>query len=104
VLCLLHLATIEGIHSSPTLLDLRSRIAAILSGHTFGLPLTGLLYAWATLAAGFLTARALTQLATEEALEGPLSQGASIVAGVIVSLFGLGALIGYVTGSTSLFG
>lgn len=103
-LSLLHLASQKEIWNAPGSADVASLLAARLSTNTWGYPLLGVLYAWALLAAGLLTARAVQHLATAEGLSGRATRWTAIFTGALVSLFGLRGLIGYVTGSTSFFG
>lgn len=101
---LLHLASLEGIFSAGGSADLASLLAARLSATTFGYPVLGVVYSWVLLGSGFLCTRAIKQLARDEGVEGRAIGWLAIFVGALASVFGLRALIGYVSGSTSFFG
>lgn len=102
VLSVADLLSIEGLFSARTAWELASNLAGALSETDHGFALRGLLHSVAVSCLGFIAMRALMRLAHREGVSPGLARIASVTVAAVIVAFGLRALLGYVTGSTSL--
>lgn len=101
-LSLCHLMGVPDLWSAPTEMERASALARVLST-TFGpIAWIGLLHSMSLLGIAFLSARSLMRLASFERVEQRWAKVGAYSVGAVIGLVGLRALIGYVSGSTSL--
>lgn len=92
------LPLVTGIADAESAMELSSLLSRFLSASYGGLPLAGLIYCGSLAFVGFCSAHALVRATNDDAKWVKIAAG---FAGTTIAVFGVRALIGYVTGSTT---
>jgi hypothetical protein len=102
VLSLSHLVGVPDLWSASSQMERASSLAATLSTTVGPLAWMGLLHSMAALGVALLCGRALMRLASLESVSERWAKLGGYCVGTVIGVVGLRALIGYVSGSTSL--
>lgn len=100
LLCVVQVLALSGGFQGSTMMHDASSLAGGLSSTTWGIPLRALYAAWSVLALAWLGQRAIVHALSQSK---EVASGVGTGLSVLLAAFGLRAVIGYASGSTSLF-